>query len=48
MRNKHVAFMAEPGMLQELRAIASAQNRSLSNLIYQIVKNWLENLRGKK
>ncbi len=48
MRNKHIAFMAEPGMLQELRAIAAAEYRSLSNLIYHVIKEWLESRRGKK
>lgn len=48
MRNKHIAFMVEPGMLRELRAIAATEYRSLSNLIYHIVKDWLWKRHAKK
>ncbi len=48
MRNKHIGFVVEPEMRRELRAIAAAEYRSLSNLIYHIIKEWLESRRGKK
>ena len=48
MRNKHIGFVVEPEMRRELRAIAAGEYRSLSNLIYHIVKNWLRKRAAKK
>lgn len=48
MKDKHVGFVVEPEMRRELRAIAVAEYRSLSNLLYQIVKDWLRERAAKK
>lgn len=42
MKTKHIGFVAEPEIQEELRAIARSECRSVSNLLYRIVKNWLK------
>lgn len=42
MKSKHIGFVAEPEMQQELRAVARSEYRSVSNLIYHIVKQFLK------
>jgi len=48
MKSKHLGFVAEPEMYEELRSIAKSEYRSLSNLLYRIVKNWLRRYSSKK
>jgi len=41
MKNKHVGFVVELEIYEKLHAIAASECRSLSNLLYRIIKKWL-------
>lgn len=48
MKTKHIGFVAEPEMQEKLRAIARSESRSVSNLLYMIVKKFLKKHSAKK
>ena len=48
MRNKHVGFVVEQELHDQLRATARDEGRSVSNLLYVIVKKWLKKHSLKK
>ncbi len=41
MRDKHVGFVVEQEMWEQIHAAAADEYRTTSNLLYRIVKNWL-------
>ncbi len=48
MKNKHVGFVIEQELQDQLRAAAREEGRSGSNLLYVIVKRWLKKHSSKK
>lgn len=48
MKTKHIGFVAEPEIHEKLRAIARSEYRSVSNLVYRIVKKWLKKHSSEK
>ena len=48
MKNKHVGFVVEQELHDQLRAAARDEGRSISNLLYVIVKKWLKKYSSKK
>lgn len=48
MRNKHVGFVVEQEMYEQLHAAARDEYRSVSNLLYRMTKNWLRKHSSKQ
>lgn len=48
MRNKHVGFVVEQELHDQLRVAAHNEGRSVSNLLYVILKKWLKKHSSKK
>ena len=48
MKNKHIGFVVEQEIYDRLHEIAKDEYRSISMLLYVIVKKWLKRYSSKK